>query len=56
MASAGKDTEGSQWFVMHGFFPHLNSRYTNFGRVTDGMETVDSIDEDDRIIRIELLE
>ena len=28
----------------------------NFGRVTDGMDVVDRIDEDDRIIRIELLE
>lgn len=43
MASAGKDTEGSQWFVMHSYAPHLDGRYTAFGRVTDGMNTVDAL-------------
>ncbi len=55
MASAGKDTEGSQWFIMHGLFPHLNGRYSNFGKVTKGQEIVDMIDQDDYIISIELL-
>jgi cyclophilin family peptidyl-prolyl cis-trans isomerase len=34
MASAGKDTEGSQWFVMHGNYPHLNGRYSIFLRLS----------------------
>ncbi|MDZ7766990.1 MAG: peptidylprolyl isomerase [Melioribacteraceae bacterium] len=42
MASSGKDTEGSQWFVMNNHYPHLNGNYTNFGRVIDeGFEVVD---------------
>lgn len=55
IASIGKDTEGSQWFVMHSIFPHLNGRYTNWGTVIEGMNVVDIIDEGDKILRIKLL-
>lgn len=55
MASAGFDTEGSQWFVMHSNYPHLNGRYSVFARVTEGLETVDIIDQRDRIISVELI-
>jgi cyclophilin family peptidyl-prolyl cis-trans isomerase len=54
MASAGKDTESSQFFVMQGSYPHLNSRYTLFAKVTTGMDVVYKINEDDFIISIEL--
>lgn len=43
MASSGKDTEGSQFFITHSATPHLDGRYTIFGRVTDGMDAVDKI-------------
>lgn len=56
MASAGKDTEGSQWFIMHSDFPHLNGKYTNWAEVIEGMDVVDIIDEGDEIISVELLE
>ncbi len=55
MASAGKDTEGSQWFVTHSMQPHLDGRYTAFGRVTAGQQTVDSILEGDRILRARVI-
>ncbi len=55
MASAGKDTEGSQWFIMHSDYPHLNGRYTNWAEVVNGMDVVDIIDEGDKIISIKLL-
>ncbi len=51
MASAGKDTEGSQFFLTHSPQPHLDGRYTAFGRVVQGMEVVDAILEGDRILR-----
>jgi peptidylprolyl isomerase len=51
MASAGKDTEGSQYFVTHGMQPHLDGRYTAFGRVVSGMEVVDAILVGDRVQR-----
>jgi len=43
IADAGKDTGGSQWFVMHSRAPHLDGRYTIVGRVLDGMDVVDSL-------------
>lgn len=54
MASAGKDTEGSQWFVTIGDFPHLDRKYTIFGFVNDGMSVVNTIDQNDKIITIKL--
>lgn len=43
IASAGIDTEGSQYFIMHQWAPHLNSRYTIVGEVIEGMEVVDRL-------------
>lgn len=54
MASSGKDTEGSQWFVTIGDFPHLDRRYTIFGFITDGMDVVNTIDQNDKIITVKL--
>lgn len=39
MAHAGKDTGGSQFFIVHDPQPHLNGVHTVFGRVTEGLET-----------------
>jgi len=55
MALSGKDTGGSQFFITHGPAPHLDGRYTAFGKVTKGQEVVDAIGSGDRIIRVELL-
>ncbi len=55
MASAGKDTEGSQFFVMQGNYPHLNRRYSLFADVTVGLRTVYEIAQGDKIISIQLI-
>lgn len=55
MASAGVDTESCQWFITQSDVPHLNGRYTQFGKVTVGMDVVDRIQRGDRIIAVEVL-
>lgn len=40
MASAGNDTESTQWFITHSPTPHLDGNYTIFGKVRDGMDVV----------------
>jgi peptidyl-prolyl cis-trans isomerase B (cyclophilin B) len=37
------DSAGSQFFIMHKDAPHLNGQYAAFGRVIEGMDTVDLI-------------
>jgi cyclophilin family peptidyl-prolyl cis-trans isomerase/HEAT repeat protein len=49
IASAGKDTEGSQFFITQSPQPHLDGRYTVVGRVVRGQEVVDRIQVGDRI-------
>jgi cyclophilin family peptidyl-prolyl cis-trans isomerase/HEAT repeat protein len=56
MASAGKDTEGSQFFITHSMQPHLDGRYTAFGVVIEGQEVVDAVERGDRILSISLRE
>jgi cyclophilin family peptidyl-prolyl cis-trans isomerase len=55
MASSGKDTEGSQWYITHSSTPHLDAKYTNFGFVMEGMEVVDKLEVGDKILSMELL-
>lgn len=47
-----RDTGGSQWFVTHSPQPHLDARYTVFGRVVAGMDIVDRIELGDVVRRI----
>ncbi|HEY3402104.1 MAG TPA: peptidylprolyl isomerase [Ohtaekwangia sp.] len=54
MASAGKDTEGTQWFITHSPTPHLDGRYTIFAEVTEGMDVVHRIEVGDMILSVEL--
>jgi cyclophilin family peptidyl-prolyl cis-trans isomerase len=49
IASAGKDTEGSQYFMMHFWKPHLNGNYTLFGQVVEGMDVVERIEVGDQV-------
>ncbi|MGK7369298.1 MAG: peptidylprolyl isomerase, partial [Candidatus Halalkalibacterium sp. M3_1C_030] len=52
IASAGTDTEGSQYFFMHQWKPHLNGGYTLFGQVIEGMDVVDRIIPGDTVQQV----
>ena len=52
MALDGPDTAGSQFFVTLSPQPHLDDRYTAFGRVIAGMDVVDRIEPGDVIRRV----
>ncbi len=52
MALSGPDTGGSQWFVALSRQPHLDGGYTVFGEVTAGMEVVDRIEQNDRLLSV----
>lgn len=52
MASDGKDTEGSQFFIMHSPYYHLDGKYTLFGFVEEGINVVDSIGQGDTLISV----
>ena len=43
MANAGRDTNGSQFFITFGPQEFLNGGYTIFGQVTSGMDVVNNI-------------
>ena len=52
MASAGPNTEGTQFFITHSPTPHLDGRYTIFGKVNEGMDVVHQIQPGDKILDV----
>ena len=56
MANAGPNTNGSQFFICHEPQPHLNGRHTVFGRVTQGMDVVLSLEQGDFMERVTIQE
>ena len=58
MAHAGRDTGGSQFFICHNRqnTQHLDRNHTVFGKVVEGIEFVDAIQQGDRIEEIKVAE
>lgn len=54
VALSGKDTGGSQFFITHAPQPHLDGRYTVFGRVLEGQRVADGLLEGDLLLRAQI--
>jgi cyclophilin family peptidyl-prolyl cis-trans isomerase len=52
MALDWRDTGGSQFFITYSPQPHLDARYTVFGRVISGMDVVDKLTQWDVLRRV----
>jgi cyclophilin family peptidyl-prolyl cis-trans isomerase len=52
MASSGKDTEGSQWFITHCPTPHLNTNYTVWGEIVKGNEYIEKYQLNEVIMNV----
>jgi cyclophilin family peptidyl-prolyl cis-trans isomerase len=55
MASAGRNTEGTQFFITHSPAPHLDGNYTTFGKVVEGMDVVHNLLVGDKILDVIIL-
>ena len=58
MAHAGRNTGGSQFFICHSRnnTSHLDGNHTCFGKVTDGLDVINQINEGDKINSITIVE
>ena len=54
MAHAGRDTGGSQFFICHSRnnTGHLDKNHTCFGKVVEGLDIIDEIQQGDKIEKI----
>jgi peptidyl-prolyl cis-trans isomerase A (cyclophilin A) len=55
MANSGPNTNGSQFFITHKDTPWLNKKHSVFGRVTQGQDVVDKIEQNDVIQQVIIL-
>ena len=58
MAHAGRDTGGSQFFICHSRdnTSHLDRHHTCFGKVVEGLDVIDQIQQGDKINSIDVNE
>ena len=55
MAHAGKDTGGSQFFIVYEPQPHLDTVHTVFGQVIEGMDVVEAIRPGDIMLTVRVV-
>jgi peptidylprolyl isomerase len=55
MANAGPGTNGSQFFITHKETPWLDGNHTVFGRVVEGQNVVDAVQQGDKIKSVTII-
>lgn len=56
MAHAGRNTGGSQFYIVYQPQPHLDGQHTVFGQVVSGMEYVDQFKGRDKMESVKVVE
>lgn len=56
MAHRGPNTGGSQFYVCFESQPHLDGMHTVFGKVIEGMDVVDKINQGDKMNKVSVVE
>ena len=55
MVDSGINTAGSQFYFLLSDAPHLDGRYTVFGRVYKGMEVIEKLSIGDEIVDLKVV-